>query len=62
MATFLVQRAASFRLDDIYRYTKDQWGKPQADRYLNGLFEHFQSIADQTAVSKLIPAIFEVDE
>jgi len=61
MATFLVQRAAGFRLDDIYRYTKDQWGKEQADRYINGLFEHFQSIANRTAFSKPIPAILEVD-
>lgn len=61
MTTFLIQRAAGFRLDDIYRYTRDQWGKLQADRYLNGLFEHFQAIADQTAFSKPVPAVLEVD-
>ena len=61
MANFLIQRAAGFRLDDIYRYTKDRWGKSQADRYINGLFERFQSIADQAAFSKPIPAILEVN-
>ncbi len=61
MAKFLIQRAAGFRLDDIYRYTKGRWGKSQADRYINELFEHFQSIADQAAFSKPISAILEVD-
>jgi len=32
-----VQEAASYRLDDIYRYTRDRWGEQQADRYITGL-------------------------
>ena len=34
-----VQEAASFRLDEIYRYTRDRWGEQHADRYITGLFE-----------------------
>lgn len=26
-----VQEAASVRLDEIYRYTRDQWGEAQAE-------------------------------
>ena len=38
MATILVQEAASYRLDEIYRYTRDRWGVRQADGYINGMF------------------------
>ena len=39
-----VQEAASLRLDDIYRYTRDRWGEVQADRYITGMFEAFERI------------------
>ncbi|WP_235027148.1 type II toxin-antitoxin system RelE/ParE family toxin [Cognatazoarcus halotolerans] len=38
-----VQEAASWRLDEIYRYTRDRWGTQQADRYITGLFEAFDA-------------------
>ena len=28
-----VHEAASFRLDEIYRYTRDRWGEQQAERF-----------------------------
>ena len=37
MAQVRVQEAASYRLDEIYRYTRDRCGVEQADRYINGL-------------------------
>jgi len=37
MARVLVQQAASFRIDEIYCYTRKHWGKAQADRYIRGL-------------------------
>lgn len=61
MPAFVVQRAAGYRLDEIYRCTKNNWGKAQADKYIKGMFESFQSIADQTAFSKPIPAILGVE-
>jgi len=33
-----VQEAASHRLDEIYRYTRDRWREDPAERYITGLF------------------------
>ena len=56
-----VQEAASLRLDDIYRYTRDRWGEDQADRYITGMFEAFDRIEAHGVVSKPIPAEFGVE-
>lgn len=56
-----IQPAASLRLDDIYRYTRDRWGEPQADRYIEGLFEAFEGIEAQWLLSRPIPAEFGVE-
>ena len=39
-----VQEAASLRLDDIYKFTRDRWDSEQADRYITGLFQAFDKI------------------
>ena len=56
-----VQEAASLRLDDIYRYTRDRWGEVQADRYITGMFEAFERIEAHGVTSKPIPAEFGVE-
>lgn len=56
-----IQEAASLRLDDIYRYTRDRWGEAQADRYITGMFEAFERIDTHGILSKPIPAAFEVE-
>jgi toxin ParE1/3/4 len=56
-----VQEAASYRLDEIYRYTRDRWGTEQAERYIIGLFEAFNGIATRTTPSTPIPAEFGVE-
>lgn len=56
-----IQRAASHRLDDIYRYTRDRWGEAQADHYITGLFEVMAGIEAHVTVSRPIPAEFGVD-
>jgi len=56
-----VQQAASHRLDDIYRYTRDRWGEAQADRYVSGLFDAFARIETHGVTSRPIPAEFGVD-
>ena len=61
MPAYLVLKAAEFRLHDIYRYTLDEWGKSQADKYIQGLFKHFTDIAEENAISRPIPAEFGVD-
>lgn len=60
MAVVRVQEAASHRLDDIYRYTRDRWGTEQADRYITGLFEAFGRIEGHRVASSPIPAEFGV--
>ena len=57
--TVRIQEAASHRLDDIYRYTRDRWGEAQADRYITGMFEAFETI-EKHGSSKPVPAEFGV--
>ncbi|ESQ85345.1 type II toxin-antitoxin system RelE/ParE family toxin [Asticcacaulis benevestitus] len=52
----LIQEAASFRLDEIYRYTRDTWGDDQAEKYITGLW-----IEMQGASSRPVPAEFGVN-
>jgi plasmid stabilization system protein ParE len=56
-----VQEAASLRLDDIYRYTRDRWGPEQADRYITDLFAAFEKIDSHGVASRPIPAEFAID-
>ncbi|MDX3773286.1 type II toxin-antitoxin system RelE/ParE family toxin [Chromatiaceae bacterium AAb-1] len=60
MGQVRIQETASWRLDEIYRYTRDRWGDAQADRYLNGLFEAFQKAGTSTLQSRPVPAVFGV--
>lgn len=61
MPNVRVQEAASWRIDEIYRYTRDRWGTEQADRYITGLFEAFDGIATRHTGSRPIPADFGID-
>lgn len=56
-----VQESASFRIDEIYRYTRDRWGTQQADRYITGLFEAFDGIETHATPSRPIPAEFGIE-
>ena len=61
MAAVRIQEAASHRLDEIYRYTRDRWGTEQADRYITGLFAAFDKIGTHGVLSRPIPVDFGVD-
>ena len=61
MTSFRVQEAASHRIDEIYRYTRDHWGNDQAEVYVTGLFKAFSQIATHEVLSHPIPAEFEVE-
>jgi toxin ParE1/3/4 len=56
-----VQAAASHRIDEIFRYTRERWGPDQASRYIRGLFEAFDRIESRTISSRPIPAEFGVN-
>jgi toxin ParE1/3/4 len=61
MARFLVQQAASLRIDEIYRYTRKKWGATQAQTYISGLFDAFAKVGTQEIISCPVPAEFGVD-
>mgnify|MGYP001063542991 CR=1 FL=1 len=61
MASVHIQEVASYRLDEIYRYTRQQWGVLQADRYMTGLFEAFAKIETREITSKPVPVEFGVE-
>lgn len=61
MNKYFIQPAASARLEDIYRYTLEQFGPKQADTYLDGAFSLFEDIAARRVAWKRIPAEFGVD-
>ena len=61
MAVVRVQDAAAHRLDEIFRYTRDHWGAEQAERYIAGMFEAFERIADHGVASRPVPAEFGVE-
>lgn len=56
-----VQEAASVRLDEIYRYTRNRWGEAQAESYISGLFAAFAQIETRGAMSRPVPAEFGVE-
>ena len=60
MAQVRIQEAASYRLDEIYRYTRDRWGVQQADHYITDLFAAFDRIESHGVASRPIPAAFGV--
>jgi len=61
MARFLVQEAASHRIDEIYRYTRERWGAAQAETYVTGLFEAFEKLETHEMLSLPVPAEFGVN-
>ncbi|MGB3391914.1 MAG: type II toxin-antitoxin system RelE/ParE family toxin [Stenotrophomonas sp.] len=56
-----VQESASYRLDEIYRYTRDRWGAAQADYYIGSLFEAFDGLESRKTPSRPIPAEFGIE-
>lgn len=60
MARFLIQHAASYRIDEIYRYTLKQWGSDQAKAYIEGLFASFAEVVTRKIPSRPVPAAFAV--
>jgi len=56
-----IQESASYRLDEIYRYTRDRCGEQQANSYIEGLFEAFEGIGTRRTLSRPIPAELGVE-
>lgn len=58
---FRTQEAASLRLDEIFRYSRERRGAPQAERYITDLFAAFEKIESGGTASRQVPAEFGVD-
>lgn len=58
--SYRVLKSASYRIDEIYTYTRKNWGETQAQKYITGLFVCFEEIANHKLVWRPIPAAFEV--
>lgn len=61
MAVVRVQESASWRLDEIYRDTRERWGEAQAKHYITGIFEAFERIETHGVASRPVPAQFGVE-
>ena len=61
MARFLIQQAASYRIDEIYQYSLKQWGTAKAEDYINGLFDAFNKLDTHEVLSRPVPAEFGVE-
>ena len=61
MTPVRVQDAAALRIEEIYRYSLENWGEAQANAYIAGLFEAFEGIAAGAVMSRPVPAEFGVD-
>lgn len=61
MPSVRIQEAASWRLDEIYRYTQQHWGEAQARLYITGLFAAFERIESHGVASRPVPAEFGVE-
>ena len=40
MPQYRILKSAATRLEEIYIYTQERWGDEQAQRYIEGLFDH----------------------
>ena len=61
MARLLVHEAASHRIDEIYRYTRERWGAAKAEVYVTGLFEAFEKVGTRQVLSRPVPAELGVE-
>jgi len=61
MSAFRVRDGAGHRLDEIYSYTRRNWGEAKAQKYVRGLFDKFKAIAARQFPWRPIPAEFGVE-
>ncbi len=61
MSTYRLATNAKATLTDIYVYTFGAWGEAQADKYLDGFYDCFARIINQSELWRPVPAEFGVD-
>jgi toxin ParE1/3/4 len=60
VTSYRVSPLADRRLNEMYLYTRGQWGDAQAQAYVQSMFEKFHAIAARQLAWRAIPAEFEV--
>jgi plasmid stabilization system protein ParE len=50
MPSYLLYPSADKRQDEIWEYTVKTWGVVQAEKYITGLHDHMQRLADKSLV------------
>lgn len=60
MVKYQLWVGATESLTDIYVYTHNEWGLKQANKYLDGFYTCFESIAAKAEIWRSIPIEFEV--
>jgi len=61
MTGYRLQPRALAALDDIYRYSRENWGKERAEEYVGGFFEIFEALAQRKFARRVIPPHFGVE-
>ncbi len=61
MSKFRVEESVGHRLDEIFRATREAWGDEQAERYIRGMFDRFDTITERRFPWRPVPAQFGVD-
>ena len=59
MANYVLARAAYEDLEDVERYTLEQWGVGKLVEYIHGLFDQFALIANNPGIGRLRPELAE---
>lgn len=55
MANYRFYKSADIQQDKIWRYTEEEWGKRQADKYIIGLHKHLQKLAERKVFWHVLP-------
>lgn len=55
MAEYLFYPPADKAQDKIWNYTVERWGQQQAERYIQGLHQHLQELADKKIFWRQLP-------
>ena len=54
MPSYVLTKAADDDVEQIVRYTINQWGEAQAQKYVERLQECFEKIAEESVISRTI--------
>lgn len=57
MTDYVLARDAERDLVNIFWFTHERWGETQAEHYIHGLFESFETIAQHPDIGRVRPEL-----